>query len=146
MFTNQITMHLHIAPNRLISDIQKEFNRMFPFLKIEFFNNKSFSRSNFSAQQIISQTRKIGDTQLTITDGDIEIAEEMKVSELEKIFKDQFSLAAQVFRKSGNLWLETTMTDNWTLQQQNNHGRELSTSKSNDNIVDDYDLSRDADH
>ena len=139
-------MHLHIAPNRLISDIQKEFNRMFPFLKIEFFNNKSFFRSDFSAQQIISQTRKIGDTQLAITDGDIEITEEMKVSELEKIFKDQFSLAAQVFRKSGNIWLETTMTDNWTLQQQNNHGKEISTGKSNDQKADDYDLNRDADH
>ena len=139
-------MHLHIAPNRLISDIQKEFNKMFPFLKIEFFNNRSFSRSGFSAQQIISQNRKIGDTQLAIKDGNIEIAEQMKVNELENIFKDQFSLAAQVFRKSGNIWLETTMTDNWTLQQQNNHGKEISTGKSNDQKADDYDLNRDADH
>lgn len=146
MFTNQITMQLHIAPDRLISDIQKEFNKMFPFLKIEFFNNRSFSRSGFSAQQIISQNRKIGDTQLAIKDGNIEIAEQMKVNELENIFKDQFSLAAQVFRKSGNIWLETTMTDNWTLQQQNNHGKEISTGKSNDQKADDYDLNRDADH
>lgn len=139
-------MQLHIAPDRLISDIQKEFNKMFPFLKIEFFNNRSFSRSGFSAQQIISQNRKIGDTQLAIKDGNIEIAEQMKVNELENIFKDQFSLAAQVFRKSGNIWLETTMTDNWTLQQQNNHGKEISTGKSNDQKADDYDLNRDADH
>lgn len=139
-------MQLHIAPNRIISDIQKEFNKMFPFLKIEFFSNKSFSRSNFSAQQIISQSRKIGDTQLTKSQGDIEIAEEMKVSDLENIFKDQFSLAVQVFRKSGSIWLETTMTDNWTLQQQNNHGREISTGKININKAEDYDLNRDADH
>ena len=139
-------MQLHIAPNRIISDIQKEFNKMFPFLKIEFFSNKSFSRSNFSAQQIISQSRKIGDTQLTKSDGDIEIAEEMKVSELENIFKDQFSLAVQVFRKSGSIWLETTMTDNWTLQQQNNHGREISTGKTIINKAEDYDLNRDTDH
>lgn len=139
-------MQLHIAPNRIISDIQKEFNKMFPFLKIEFFSNKSFSRSNFSAQQIISQSRKIGDTQLTKSQGDIEIAEEMKVSELENIFKNQFSLAVQVFRKSGSIWLETTMTDNWTLQQQNNHGREISTGKININKAEDYDLNRNADH
>lgn len=139
-------MHLHIGPERLISDIQKEFNKMFPFLKIEFFNNRSFSRSGFSAQQIISQNRKIGDTQLAVKDANIEIAEKMKVNELESIFKDQFSLAAQVFRKSGNIWLETTMTDNWTLQQQNNHGKELSTGKINDQKADEYDLNRDADH
>jgi hypothetical protein len=70
----------------------------------------------------------------------------MKVKDLEKIFKDQFSLAMQVFRKSGNLWLETTMTDNWTLQQQNEHGREISTGKTTKDIPDDFDLTRDASH
>jgi glycerol-3-phosphate O-acyltransferase len=147
MFTNLMIMHLHIAPNRLISDIQKEFNKMFPFLKIEFFNNKSFARTDFSAKQIIANTRKVGDTQLTLKDGRIEIEEEMKVNELEKRFKEQFNLAVQVFRKSGNLWLETTMTDNWTLVQQNNHGREISTNKSSNDKkdkADDFDLTRDS--
>lgn len=139
-------MQLHIAPNLLISDIQKEFNEAYPFLKIEFFRTKSFSRSDFMAHQIIPSQRKIGDGQLAITDGDIEIAGEMKVKELEKIFKDQFSLAAQVFRKSGNLWLETTMTDNWTLQQQNDHGREISTVKIIKDSPEDFDLNRDAGH
>jgi hypothetical protein len=145
MFINPGTMHLHIAPNRLISDIQKEFNEAFPFLKIEFFKTRSFTRSDFMAHQIIPAQRKIGDGQLAITDGDIEVVEEMKVMDLEKIFKDQFSLAMQVFRKSGNLWLETTMTDNWTLQQQNDHGREISTAKKTKDLPGDFDLTRDAD-
>lgn len=139
-------MHLHISSNRLISDIQKEFNSAFPFLKLEFFNNRSFSRSNFSVSQLIPANKKIGDSQLAILDAEMEISEDMKVIDLEKMFKDKFKLAVQVFRKSGNLWLETTMTDNWTLLQQNNHGRELSTEKGNSDAVDDYDLSRDADH
>jgi len=146
MFTNPEIMHLHIAPTRLISDIQKEFNEAFPFLKIEFFKTRSFTRSDFMANQIIPSQRKIGDGQQAITDGDIEVVEEMKVKDLEKIFKDQFSLAAQVFRKSGNLWLETTMTDNWTLQQQNDHGREISTVRKIKDVPGDFDLNRDADH
>ena len=143
MFTNPETMYLHIAPNRLISDIQKEFNEAFPFLKIEFFKTRSFSRSDFMTQQIIPSQRKIGDDQLAITDGDIEVVEAMKVKDLEKIFKDQFSLAMQVFRKSGNLWLETTMTDDWTLQQQNDHGREISTIKITKDMPGDFDLTPD---
>ncbi|MBI5856306.1 MAG: hypothetical protein HZB42_01545 [Sphingobacteriales bacterium] len=139
-------MQLHIGPNRFIGDIQKEFNKAFPFLKIEFFNNKTFNRSGFMAHQIIPQNKKIGESQLNITDGDIQVEKDMKVKDLEKIFKDQFSLAVQVFRKSGNLWLETTMTDNWTLQQQNNHGREISTGKNADEKPGDYDLNRDAGH
>ena len=146
MFINPIAMRLHIASNRLISEIQTEFNRLFPFLKIEFFNNRSLQRTGFSAQQILPYSRKIGEGQPAITEGDIEITEDMKVNVLEKQFKDQFGLAVQVFRKSGNLWLETTMTDNWTLQQQNNHGREISTGKAKEQSPDDYDLNRDAGH
>jgi len=144
MFTNHVIMHLHIAPERLISEIQKEFNDLFPFLKIEFFNNRSLTRSDFTARQIIPNTRKLCDSQLGIQEGNIDIDEDMKVNELEKLFKNRFNLAAQVFRKSGNLWLETTMTDNWTLLQQNNHGREISTGKKNPDKADDYDLNRDA--
>lgn len=146
MFTNLITMHLNIAPDRLISDIQKEFNQIFPFLKLEFFNNKSFARNNFSASQIIPHNKKLGDGQLGIKKDRLVIEEGMKVSDLENIFRDKFRLAVQVFRKSGNLWLETTMTDNWTLFQQNSHGREISTNKPANPDADDYDLNRDADH
>ena len=138
-------MHLHIAPDSLISDIQNDFNQVYPFLKIEFFNNKSFIRSDFSASHLIPHHRKIGECQLGIKDNDIEIEQHMKVSTLEKIFKEKMNLAVKVLRKSGNLWLETTMTDNWTLEQQNNHGSELSTSRSNKPEIEDYDLKRDAD-
>jgi hypothetical protein len=33
----------------------------------------------------------------------------------------------QVFRKSGNVWLETSATDAWSLKQQNQEGMDLST-------------------
>jgi len=140
-------MNLRIAPNGLISDLQKDFNNAFPFLKLEFFRNRNQQLPAFTFQQILPHTNRIAEGQTAITDGDIEVNPDMKVKDLEKIFKDQFSLAVQVFRRSGNLWLETTMTDNWTLRQQNEHGREISTdSKKNDPGKDDYELSRDADH
>lgn len=41
MFTNLMTMQLKITPDRFISEIQKDFTDNFPFLKLEFFNNKS---------------------------------------------------------------------------------------------------------
>lgn len=136
-------MQLTIAPNRKIGDIQKDFNSMFPFLKIEFFNNRSVAATKFSAKQIIPSNKTIGDTQRAIADGTLEIDENMKVQDLEKQFHDQFSLAVQVFRKSGPVWLETTMTDNWTLSQQNKHGSELSVEKTVKKETGDYDLERD---
>ena len=139
-------MRLHIAPNRPISEIQQEFNSLFPFLKLEFFHHRLFSRSDFSAIQLIPSSQKIASAQVNITDGDFEVSNEMKVEELERILKNDFSLLAQVFRKSGNLWLETTMTDSWSLQQQNYHGKELSTVNKISEQPQDYDLNRDADH
>jgi len=147
MFSKNFLMNLRIAPNRLISDLQKDFNNAFPFLKLEFFRNRNQQIPVFTFQQILPYNNRIGEGQAAITDGDIEVNPDMRVKELEKIFQDQFSLAVQVFRRSGNLWLETTMTDNWTLRQQNEHGREISTdNKENDFGKDDDELSRDADH
>jgi hypothetical protein len=127
MFSKNFLMHLRIAPNRLISDLQKDFNNAFPFLRLEFFRNRNQQLPAFTFQQILPSNIRIAEGQTAITDGDIEVNPDMRVKDLEKTFKDQFSLAVQVFRRSGNLWLETTMTDNWTLRQQNEHGREIST-------------------
>ncbi len=141
-------MLLHIFPSRLISEVQKDFNTLFPFLKLEFFRNRNYVEPDYSAQSIIPHNRKIAEGQSAITDGQIDITPQMKVIELENILNKDFSLAVQVFRRSGNLWLETTMTDNWTLEQQNEHGREISATKPTDRMkdIDDFDLSRDADH
>jgi hypothetical protein len=139
-------MLLHITPIRTISEVQKDFNSMFPFLKIEFFNNRFNSRKDFTVAKIFPSSRKIGDIQLAVTDGNIGISGDMKVADLEKQFTGLFGLSVQVFRRSGNLWLETTMTDSWTLQQQNNHGKEITTGNVKVAEVDDYDLNRDADH
>lgn len=139
-------MYLHISPTRLISEIQGEFTRNFNYLKLEFFTRRGFVNSDYSATQIAPPGRRIGDIQQVVTEGDIEIEGEMKVRELEERLKEEFSVAAQVFRRSGNLWLETTMTDNWTLNQQNRHGKEISTGTGFEKQAEDYDLSRDADH
>ena len=141
-------MLVHIFPSRLISEVQKEFNALFPFLKLEFFRHKNYAEPDYSAQSIIPHNRKIAEGQAAITDGKIDITPDMKVIELENMLKKDFSLAAQVFRRSGNLWLETTMTDNWTLEQQNEHGKEISTPKVTDpnKDISDFDLTRDADH
>ena len=58
-------------------------------------------------------------------DGTIEVKPEMNVSTFEKLFEDRFGLYVQVFRKSGSIWLETSATDSWTLEQQNEEGKSL---------------------
>ena len=134
-------MNLTIRPSRLISEVQDEFNKMFPYLKLEFFKNRSGKKLDYSVNNIIRHNQKLAEGQINPVDGLIDIEPGMTVKELEKHFQDEFSLAVQVFRRSGNVWLETTMTDNWTLKHQNDHGKELSSEKKKEQNID-FDLNR----
>jgi hypothetical protein len=119
-------MYLEINGERLISDIQKDFGAVYPFLKIEFFRNGKIRRDRYPVNKLIPATQPVKTAwhykqekgQLTLSDG-------MTVTEFENALMDEFGLSAQVFRRSGNIWLETTITDYWTLKQQNEHGREI---------------------
>ena len=78
------------------------------------------------AQSKIDTNQTIGEIRTTHTDGDLSINGHQKVSTLESKFLEDYGLNVQVFRKSGNIWLQTTSTDHWTLTEQNEHGRDYS--------------------
>jgi hypothetical protein len=40
------------------------------------------------------------------------------VQQVEDKFKNELNLNVQIFRKSGDVWLQTTSTDEWTLLEQ----------------------------
>ena len=119
-------MKLIINSDRLIREVQHDFNVAFPFLKIEFFANGNGGVQSSSTKKRIASGVKVHEATRSILNGIVDLKDSMTVSELEKKLKQEFGLAIQVFRKSGNIWLETTMTDNWTLRQQNEHGKEIS--------------------
>lgn len=117
-------MKLTITGERSLQEVQQEFNAAYPYLKIEFFppQHKKPSPSASKLQQAL----KIDEARKLRNSGFLTLNDALKVAELEKDLNETYGLNAQVFRKSGNIWLETTMTDGWTLKQQNDHGRELS--------------------
>ncbi len=120
-------MILNLYEHASIASLQKEFNSVFPYLKIEFFTQSHEKGKGSPRSQLIDVAlnlgayRKKGKNDVGIT-----IHEDQTVAEVEKLFQDSFGLSVQVFRKSGKLWLETTMTDDWTLKKQNEQGKELS--------------------
>jgi hypothetical protein len=117
-------MFLHIAINRSIGDIQKEFNLLFPFLRLEFYRADESNLVN--PKRFLPEKYMLQYAGHSPKEGDICVYGDMTVSQLEQEFLSLFGLGVQVKRKSGNLWLETTMTDNWTLKKQNEHGKEIS--------------------
>ncbi len=106
-----------------VSEIKKKFSEQFPFLKIEFFKKKHKIDQGSLKKDIITDDFVISASE---KDSAIMFSENTLVSELEKQFDEKFKLSAQIFRKSGRTWLETTYTDSWSLKKQNEEGLELS--------------------
>lgn len=138
-------MQLLIGPGIIISELQKSFSEQFPFLKLEFFKKEEKRLKKQVAPVPVPGHTKMGELNAAIKEDNVELDNNTKVSELETLFTQKLETPVQVFRRSGNLWLETTMTDDWTLQRQNEHGRELSVPLSPEKNTD-FDLDRDAGH
>ncbi len=106
----------------IISEIQEAFSSEFPFLKLEFFKKSPQATALSVKQPLININKTLAESRTIFKNGEIQIIPTMTVSELEQQFNDIFGLSTQVFRKSGNIWLVTTVTDKWTLEEQNRQG------------------------
>lgn len=137
-------MTLNISASKHLNEVQQEFNAYFPYLKIEFFQKLNGHNKPAPGQRIYPHHLTISEARHNGAEGYIQLRPEMTVSELEEAFWDNYGLSVQVFRKSGNLWLETTMTDRWTLLQQNSHGKEISepAAPGKPELPEDFELSR----
>lgn len=119
-------MNVLINDHRKIFTIQEEFNTAFPYLKIEFFS-QPYLKGGEPAQKIIRTNNKtLGECRTIHKKGEITINNLTTVEDLEHSFCDIYGLEVQVFRKSGKAWLETTITNSWTLNEQNTQGEALS--------------------
>ncbi len=119
-------MKITINDHRKILAIQEEFNTVFPYLKLEFFS-KPHKPGGASVKKFIKHTSKtLGECRVIHNKGEITITPHMTVAELEQSFQDVYGLGVEVFRQSGKVWLETTVTDGWTLEEQNLQGEALS--------------------
>ncbi|MBK7309918.1 MAG: hypothetical protein KBG47_02410 [Bacteroidia bacterium] len=119
-------MQVLINDNRKIFAIQEEFSKLFPYLKLEFFSKTHNVGGGSAKKQIKNNSKTLGECRTVHNKGKVTITPQMTVSDLEQNFGDVYGLGVQVFRKSGKVWLETTVTDGWTLDEQNSQGEALS--------------------
>ncbi len=112
-----------ITDQRRISEVQESFQKKFPYLKLEFYRTGHKTEEGSKAKDQYRAEATIGEIRTKKEEGDLKIDPMMTVAKLESIFKDKYGLHVQVFRISGDLWLQTTSTDGWTLVEQNEHGR-----------------------
>jgi hypothetical protein len=118
---------INISPHTLIRDIQWEFNFFFPFLKIDFFRQAYSTRNKTGKFPCLSGELSIGAAYTKNKEAVITIDDITTMRALEKECAEQFGISVQIYRKLGNIWLETSRTDSWTMKQQNRSGLELFT-------------------
>jgi len=116
---------LHIQPEIQVLDLKKEFAIPFPYLKLEVFHESSANGKLIAREKMIEGHTPLHQASKQLKAGVFEFNKEMSVGEFERRMKDEFGLLVQVFRKSGNLWLETSATDGWSLQQQSEEAESL---------------------
>jgi hypothetical protein len=120
-------MKIHIHDDITIAEVQRRFSERFPFLKLEFFSKHHKIGKPSHLKFLLPVDRRLGDIRKTHTEGELDILPDMRVSDLEQLFATHFGLGVQVFRQSGSSWLETILTDSWTLREQNSEGEFLSS-------------------
>ena len=97
-------MKIVINKNSTVEMVQQQFNEQYPFLKIVFLKNIGGFTHRASIRMDPKRT----------------------VAELEKDFKQEAGVSIKIYRRSGNVWVESTLTSEWTLEQQNKEGEQIS--------------------
>ena len=118
-----------------VSDVQRKFNKKFPYLKIEFYKTPFNSTESTSSSRIQTGNSTLGQCILTNNSELLnhtciaDISPDTPIFQLEQEWWEKYGLSIQVFRYLDNLWIETGLSRTWTLEQQNNAGEQFNNPK-----------------
>ena len=121
-------MEILINDKLTIKELQQQFNTTFPYLKLEVFDTPPVT-GGVSKSHICPNHKTLGACRKIHNEDTIIIVEGDTVEKLEKTLWEKFGLSVKVYRKSNNLWIETTLSDSWTLMRQNEEGRAFTSTK-----------------
>lgn len=120
---------MKIYNTKQLKTLQKEFNNRFPYLKIEFFKKAHEYGINSEENERLNPELTVGDVRKMENVGKLVMDGAIPVGVFEKMLEDRFGLFVQVYRNSYGKWLQTWVTDIWTLEEQNNRGEVLSQAQ-----------------
>ena len=118
---------LNIIPEETIENLQDRFRKAFPFLNIECFSGPPAKDGGSAKKMMYPATKRLSECMKVKGPVKISVDPAFSVSRFEELLEKSTGLNAQVFRKAGKIWLETTATDSWSLAQQNEEGRKSQT-------------------
>ena len=115
-------MEIVIDTDTIVKDVQSAFNIVYPYLKIEFYKKHHTESDQFLKFEKLNPSQKFNRFTKAGNKVHIDIDAKKTVTQLENDFLEFTGTWAQIFRRSGNMWIETSLTDDWTLERQNKAG------------------------
>jgi len=117
---------LKIDERKSASGFQKDFTTLFPFLKIEFFKTQlsSVDHKNHKAGTLLAPNFPLSKNAFSI-----DLSPSTTIAQLKTIIFEKTGVSCLVYRKSGSMWIETSLTEDWSLDRQN-HEAELMSNHS----------------
>ncbi len=110
---------ISITKKQTIKSIQEAFSMIFSGLQIRFYQKEHALAEGSSKATEYATTKTLGEITPQLKEGKISLHDLQTVAQFEQMMETQFGLHVQVFRRSGDLWLQTTTSDYKTLKEQN---------------------------
>lgn len=117
-------MKILLQSNRSVKEIKEEFTKTYPFLRIAFITKRQEPEGAITEE--VDPSTQLIEVSGILKEGDIDINPTDTIKEVEHKFEKQYGLPVHIFRKQKDVWMDTNITDDLTLQEQNTWGREAS--------------------
>ena len=109
---------MKIRPDYTVEDIQQQFEDAFPHLQLRFYHHAHQEGEGSPVRDEVHLNVSMRELNEEVSAGEIRLSEMMTVADLETRMESEFGLHVQIFRKSGDTWLQTSATDHWNLGMQ----------------------------
>jgi hypothetical protein len=114
---------MKISSQTTIQQVFNQFAEQFSHLRLEFYQTAHGNEEGSRQEDQISHATSLGTINPHLEEQVFQVDGNMTVSEFENMMRDKYKLNVQVFRKSADVWLQTTATDHWSLDKQNSKGQ-----------------------
>ena len=115
-------MTIKINDNTTLMDICNHFSQSYPFLKLEFYHHSHLNQQSSLPADVFSKNLKVGEVSKIHFNGSIKLHYWQKTGFVEQEFSKKAGLNIQIFRKHGEVWVQTVGTDALSLEEQNEAG------------------------
>ena len=110
---------LEVYPEMTLAQFYERFKELFPYLQLELVTDRLLTAKAGEEQ---TMDELAGD----ITHCCFLIEGNMFIADLESAFQECYGLTVHIKRWTGYAWHDTDDTRHWTLEQQNQKGKEVS--------------------